>query len=429
MTARINDGTFDGTFNVPLKKYRHMPLTNTQVSQSKPQEKDYKLSDVSGLYLLVKKSGAKYWRMDYRINGKRPTLALGVYPAVSLKQARAARDVAKEQIAQGIDPSRKKKQDKLQARATAVNTFERVAREWHKSKADSDTWKEKHAIRVMTALEKRAFPFIGDIPLAEVTAPDVLAVLRKMESEGIGEATRRVKQWISDVFLFAIAEGRVMYNPVNGLEKALKPMPKVQHQKRLKVDELGGFMRDLEGYDGDLQTILGLKLIVFTFVRTSELRFAQWSEFDLDNALWEIPAEHMKMDEAHIVPLSHQAVEVLRQLQVLNGNHKHVLPSPVRRMKPISENTLIGAIYRLGYKSRTTVHGFRGVASTALNEAGFNKDVIERQLAHAERNKIRAAYNHAEYMQDRTKMMQWWADKVDSLVEGGNILYPNFGES
>ena len=406
-----------------------MPLTNTQVSQSKPRERDYKISDVSGLYLLVKKSGAKYWRMDYRINGKRPTLAIGVYPAISLKQARLARDRAKELVAQGIDPNTEKKKEKRLAKMRVSNTFEAVARDWHKSKSNGDRWKEKHSARVMTALERRVFPFIGDIPIVDVSAPDVLALLRKMESEGIGEGTRRVKQWVGDIFLYAIAEGRTMQNPAYGLEKALKPMPRVQHQKRLAISELGGFIRDLEQYDGDRQTILGFKLIILTFVRTSELRYAEWSEFDLDNAVWTIPPEHMKMEETHIVPLSRQAVEVLRELLILNGNHKYVLPSAVRRTKPISENTLLGTIYRMGYKGKTTVHGFRGTASTALNEAGFNKDVIERQLAHAERNRIRAAYNHAEYMQDRIKMMQWWADKVDSLVEGGNVLYPSFKQN
>ena len=406
-----------------------MPLTDTQIKKAKPDIKDRKLSDGGSLFVLVRSSGGKSWKYNYLFAGKQKTLSIGAYPAISLKQAREARDTAKELIAQGIDPSKEKKRAKLLAKAQAANTFEQVAREWHKSKAAGDRWKEKHAARVMTALERRVFPFIGDLPIADVTAPDVLAVLRKMEAEGIGEGTRRVKQWIGDVFLYAIAEGRVMHNPANGLEKALKPMPKVQHQKRLAISELGGFIRDLEQYDGDRQTILGFKLIILTFVRTSELRYAEWSEFDLDNAVWTIPPEHMKMEETHIVPLSRQAVEILRELYILNGRHKFVLPSAVRRTKPISENTLLGTIYRMGYKNKTTVHGFRGTASTALNEAGFNKDVIERQLAHAERNRIRAAYNHAEYMQDRIKMMQWWADKVDSLVEGGNVLYPSFKQS
>lgn len=398
--------------------------TDVQVRNLKAKDKNYKAPvDCGGLYLLVNTKGSKYWRYNYRLNGKQKTASLGTYPEVSLKEAKQAYWDIKKLVKQGIDPVREKRKAKQEA-SQASNTLEGMARAWHK--AQIDRWSPKHANRVISALEKRVFPYIGALPIAEVEAPDILDVLRKMEAEGLGDSTRRLKQHLGLIFTFAIAEGRLSFNPVNGLEHALKPTPEVQHRRYLKPSQLGHFMRHLDQYEGDIQTRLAIELIVYTFVRSGELRQAEWSEFDFDKALWTIPAEHMKMKDPHLVPLSKQAIAVLEQLKELNGDKKLILPSISRANKPISEGTMLGAIRRMGFHSNTTIHGFRSTASTALNEAGFNSDVIERQLSHMERNKIRAAYNHAQYIEKRTKMMQWWADKVDSLKADNNVIVGNF---
>lgn len=407
-----------------VKRGEATPLTDNKIKNTlKPKEANYKVGDGAGLYLLVKPNGSKYWRYDCSINGKRKTVSYGCYPEVSIKEAREAHAEARKLVKQGIDPVRERRKQKQRA-MQASNTLEGMARAWHK--AQLDRWSPKHANRVISALEKRVFPYIGALPIAEVEAPDILDVLRRMEAEGLGDSTRRLKQHLGLIFTFAIAEGRLSFNPVNGLEHALKPTPEVQHRRYLKPSQLGHFMRHLDQYEGDIQTRLAIELIIYTFVRSGELRQAEWSEFDFDKALWTIPAEHMKMKDPHLVPLSKQAIAVLEQLKELNGDKRLILPSISRANKPISEGTMLGAIRRMGFHSDTTIHGFRSTASTALNEAGFDSDVIERQLSHMERNKIRAAYNHAQYIDKRTTMMQWWADKVDSLKADNNVVLGNF---
>lgn len=402
-----------------------MKLNDTKAKNAKAKDKTYKLTDGGGMYLQVTTKGQKYWRLDYRYAGKRKTLALGVYPQTSLKEARSKREEAKALLIDGADPSIQKRRDKLNTQKANKNTFEQLALAWHKTK--KERWSKHHAERILKSFEKRIFPYIGLVPIEQITAPEILKILRKMEAEGLGEAIRRVKGNIERVFTFAIAEGKATQNPVSGLEKALMPQPKVKHNSYLKESEMPEFLKSLESYQGHLQIKLAFKLLMLTFVRTKELRLAKWSQFDLRKKQWLIPAEIMKMGEDHIVPLSDQAIQTLNELHELNGNYEHVFAGIRTPRKPMSENTMIYALYRMGYKSRATVHGFRATASTILNEHGFNRDWIERQLAHGERDEVRAAYNHADYLKERTKMMQWYSDKIDNLQDSSNVIVANFG--
>jgi integrase len=371
------------------------------------------------MYLLVK-TGGMYWRLDYRFNQKRKTLAIGVYPTISLKRARELRDKAKEGLANGFDPLEVKKEDKQQYLIESENSFEHVARRWHEGR--SEQWSEVHSRRILISFEKRTFPYIGKIAIGKVSPQDILKLLRKMENEGLGESTRRLKESIQRVFTFAIIEGLITQNPASNLEQVLKPKPKVEHQSYLKEDELPIFLKQLDDYDGHPVTLLALKMTMLTMVRTNELRNAKWSEIDWGKKEWHIPAERMKMNEAYIVPLSNQVLEILEEAKKYNRLNELIFEGITNARKPISQNTMIYAMYRLGYQSRATVHGFRSTASTILNEGGFRADVIERQLAHGDGNKIRAAYNHAQYMTERKEMLQWYADKIDSLRDEKNVI-------
>ncbi|PTB18250.1 integrase [Trinickia symbiotica] len=401
-----------------------MPLTDIAVRNAKPAPEPYKLTDGGGMYLHIHPNGSRYWRMAYRIAGKQKVFAIGVYPAVTLAEARQIRDDAKRLVKQGIDPVAERKRAAKQNADDRANTFEAIAREWHQTKQGS--WTASHAAKILNSLEADIFPALGDRPLTTVTAPDLLEALRVIEKRGALEVAGRVLQRCNAVFRFAIATGRGTYNPAADLRGALKT-PEKRHYAALGHAELPEFMRKLSEYDGDLQTRLALRLLALTFVRTGELRAAQWTEFDLDGAEWRIPAERMKMREAHIVPLSRQAVDVLRQLEAINGDGAYVLPSRNGRGACISENTVLYALYRMGYHSRATGHGFRATASTILNEMGFPPDWIERQLAHAERNKVRAAYNRAQYLVERRELMQVWADYLDSAASDRFVAPTEFG--
>jgi integrase len=390
-----------------------MPLTDAAVRAAKPREKAYKLADGQGMYLHITPSGAKYWRLKYRVDGKERVHAIGVYPTVSLLAARKAREVIKDQIRAGLDPSHEKRRVKIEAGLRRTNSFEAIAREWHEAKCQ--TWKASYADGVIALIEKELFPALGARPIAEITAPELLAVLRKIESRGAFEMSKKSMQLAGQVFRFGVATGRCERDPTPDLKGALKTR-KVKHMARVSEAELPELMRKIAAYDGELQTRLALQFMALTFVRTGEMRFAEWSEFDEAKAEWRIPAERMKMPSPHIVPLSTQALEVIRQLRELNGRWKWVFPSQSNTQKPISENTVLFALYRMGYHSRMTGHGFRGLASTILNENGFAADWIERQLAHSERNDVRAAYNHAQYLPERRRMMQWWSDYVIAAV-------------
>ncbi|MFM0566928.1 tyrosine-type recombinase/integrase [Paraburkholderia caledonica] len=384
-----------------------MPLTDVAARSAKPREKAYKLADGQGMYLEVMPNGSKYWRLKYRIDGKERRAALGVYPAVSLLAARKAREEIKEALRAGLDPSHEKKRATLERSLERQNSFEAVARDWHEHKKGS--WSEPHAVRVMKRMENELFPSLGARPIQQITAPEILAVIRTIEKRDALELSHRALQTAGEVFRFAIATGRAERDPTPDLKGALKTRT-VVHMKRVGESEVPELMRRIETYEGDIRTRLALKLMAFTFVRTVELRFLEEDEIDWKRKEWKIPAEKMKMRAPHIVPLSKQAQAVLRELIELKGNSRYLFSSSTNPNKTMSENTIIFALYRMGYHSRMTGHGFRGLASTILNEHGFNRDWIERQLAHTERDSVRAAYNHAEYLKDRHKMMQWWGD-------------------
>ena len=379
-----------------------------------------KLFDGDGLYLWVYADGRKYWRLRYRFDGKEKSLSLGVYPDVGLKEARTRRDVERKRLDNKLDPAVERQAEKRRKRLAAENSFEAVAREWFEKQVH--TWVSHHAADVRRRLETNLFPFIGARPIAEIDAPELLDAVRKIEARGAHDLAHRVLQVSGQVFRYGIATGRCARNPVPDLRGALKPHVK-KNQAAVRPEELPELLRKIATYDqnGDRQTQLALQLLALTFVRTSELIGAQWTEFDVDAALWVIPAARMKMDAEHVVPLSRQAIVILDELRTLAGGSRFVFPGR-NRDKSISNNTMLFALYRLGYKGKMTGHGFRAVASTILNEQGWRPDVIERQLAHQERNEVRGAYNRAEYLPERTKMMQAWADYLEVIASGAKVI-------
>jgi integrase len=395
-------------------------LTDPKIRQAKPADKPYKLSDGGGLFLLVKPSGSKLWRLKYRFGGKEKLLAIGSYDkGVSLKKAREERDKARNQLVEGIDPGASRKEEKQAERELIENTFRAIALNW--AETYGARWTESHRARVITSLEADAFPALGDLPIKEVTPPMVLEVIRAVESRGALDVASRVLQRTNSIFRYAIQTGRTVYNPAVDMKGVLKTR-KVEHRTAISRDELPNFLKQLDSYSGDPITKLALRLIILTFVRTGELRGASWEEFDVDQAEWRIPAERMKMRSPHIVPLSPQALAVIEELRLLTGQFDLVFPSQRDQQRPISENTLLYALYRLGYHKRATVHGFRALASTILNETGFRPDVIERQLAHVERNKVRAAYHRSEYLEERQKMMDWWGSCIESMANKQKVV-------
>jgi integrase len=399
-------------------------LTDITIRNAKPKDKPYKLSDAKGMYLLIKPNGGKYWRLKYRFTNKENHLALGVYPEVTLNMARDKRDEARKVLANGVNPSQAKKDIKRQKLLSAANSFEALAREWHANQ--SLKWTENHAMKAMRRLEADVFPMLGARAVNEITAPELLSVIRQVEKRGALELSHRVLQMVGQIFRYGIVTGCAQRDIAADLRGALK-VRKKQHYASLKPTELPEFIKKLEEYDGDLQTKLGLKLLMLTFVRTGELRAAKWEEIDFEKKEWRIPAERMKMREMHIVPLAKQVLALLKALQAINSHSEYLFPNRNRPTTFISENTLLYAIYRMGYHSRATGHGFRATASTVLNEHGFRSDVIERQLAHAERDDVRASYNYAQYLPERHKMMQWWGDYLEAAANSGKVIVGNFG--
>jgi integrase len=389
-----------------------MPLTVTAVRAAKPQEKPYRLTDEKGLRLDVSPSGGKYWRFKYRFLGKEKLLALGVFPAVSLADARDARDDARKLLAKDIDPGEQKKIVKRAALVAAANSFEAVALEWlDKSKVK---WTPRYATVVENRIRGDLFPAMGKRPIAQITAQELLAVLRKMEARGVRETTHRARQDSSHIFRYAIATGKAERDVAADVKGALKPVVTAHHPSITDPEGIGALIRAIEGYEGSFITKSALLLAPRVFVRPGELRKAEWEEFDLDGAEWRIPAAKMKMRAVHIVPLSTQAVAILRALHDVTGPKGYVFPGVRGRGRPMSENTINAALRRLGYASdEMTGHGFRSLASTILNEQGYNRDAIERQLAHSERNDVRAAYNYAEFLPERRKMMQEFSAWLD----------------
>lgn len=400
-----------------------MPLTDTHIRNSKPKARAYKLGDGGGLYLLVKPNGARYWRLDYRFSGKRRTLAIGVYPLVTLSGARARREEARVCLAQNVDPGLAKKQSQRATKFANENTFEGIAREW------IDNQRNRLSVRyrslLLSGLEADILPHIGPRPIGDIDAPELLDALRKVEQRGAIETAGRLRQICGQVFRYAIATGRAKRDPSVDLRGALRPKGRPRGHKAMALDEVPSFLAKLKVYDGAPNTRLALRLMVLTFTRTLELRAARWSEFEnLEgiDPVWRIPAERMKMKREHLVPLAPQAVAIVQELRSLSGseNSPFLFPSPSREGY-MSNNTMLFALYRMGYHGRATVHGFRAMASTALNEMGFRPDVVERQLAHEEQNAVRAAYNRAEYLGERRAMMVHWADYLDALASG-NVL-------
>lgn len=387
-----------------------MSLSETKARNAKPRSRPYKIADGEGLFLLVTPSGSKYWRMRYFVGGKEKLLALGVYPEVGLADAREKRAQARKALAAGNDPGEVKKEAKRQDGIKRTNAFEMIATEWFQLRKDE--WAASYSDRLHRQIKRHILPKLGNRPVAEITASEVLAMLRVIEGRGTLETAHRMKQVTGQIFMYAIATQRAERNPVPDLDGALKT-PEVKHQPSLNEAELPELLGKLEAYDGGLVTKLALRLLLLTFVRSNEQRGAQWPEFNWDKAEWRIPPERMKMKMLHIVPLSRQAVAVLRELEKLTGKRPYVFPNEHNPSTFMSENTMLYALYRMGYHGRATGHGFRSTASTILNENGFRPDVIERQLAHVERNKVRAAYNHAQYLPERREMMQWWANFLD----------------
>lgn len=382
-----------------------MPLSDAACRNAKGRDKPYKLADGEGLYLQVQPNGTRAWRLAYRFGGKQKTLALGVYPHVSMADARERRAAAKRDLAAGRDPGEQKK-----IRKESETTFETIARAWHANAKDG--WVPAHAERVLSRIERDVLPFLGARQIGEIEAPEILTVLRRVEERGALDISKRLRQSIGAVFRFAIAEGKASRNPAADLADALKPKSKVKHFASLRAADIPEFLGRLAQYDGEHQTRLAILFTLHTFVRTSEARFACWSEFeDLDGAapLWRIPKERMKMGREHLVPLTPQVVAILQELRALAGGSDFLFQSRGRE-GVMSQNTMIFGLYRLGYHSKLTVHGFRGTASTILNEAGFAPDWIERQLAHVEGNDVRAAYNAAEWLPGRREMMAWWSN-------------------
>jgi integrase len=395
-------------------------LTDTAVRNAKPRDKPYKISDSAGLYLLVRSTG-KYWRMDYRFAGKRKTLALGVYPGVSLSAARKKRDEAKEHLAKDTDPSLIKAIKKQVAHHAAENTFQAIAMEWHAK--NIHTWAASTAHNIKRYLEKDIFPWLGNRAIQDIGAPDLLAVLRKIESRGAHEKAQRCREYAGRVFRYAIATGRAERDPSGDLRGALTPVKVKHHASITEPKAIGALLRSIYDFNGSFITKCALQLAPLVFVRPGELRHAEWQEIHLEKAEWRIPGHKMKMRELHIVPLSQQAIEILLSIRPLTGNGKYIFPSIRSTSRPMSENTVNGALRRLGYeKDEMTGHGFRSMASTLLHEHGWPHEAIERQLAHAERNKVSAAYNFAEHLPKRKEMMQWWANHLYELAASDNIM-------
>ncbi len=379
-----------------------------------------KLHDGDGLYLWVYLDGRKYWRLRYWQADKEKSLSVGVYPKVTLSDARKKRDELHKQLQADLDPSAERKATNLRKKLANVNSFEAVALEWYNKQLH--TWVEHHASDVKRRLESNIFPTLGKRPIDQINALELLETIRKIEARGAYDLAHRVLQVCGQVFRYGIATGRCTRNLSTDLRGALTPHVK-KHQSAVRPEELPELLRAIAKYDetGDKQTRLALQLLAQTFVRTNELIGAEWTEFDLDNALWIIPAGRMKMKAEHVVPLARQALAILSELKEISGGSRFVFPGR-NRDKPISNNTMLFALYRMGYKGKMTGHGFRAVASTILNETGFKPDVIERQLAHCERNEVRGAYNRAEYLPERKRMMQHWADYLGSIESGAKVV-------
>ena len=413
---------------------RHLIKTDVTIRNTKPTDKTQRINDGDGLYLLIKPNGAKWWRMDYSISGNRKTLSVGVYPDTGLKDARNRADEARRLIATGIDPSDVRKTNKAQQAKVleadrriaeglpAVDSFEEVAREWFIK--FSKEWASSHADKIIRRLERDIFPWIGKQPIASITAPELLSALRRIESRGAIETAHRAHQNCGQIFRYAIATGRAERDPSPDLRGALPSVKQTHHAAITDPKGIGGLLRAIDSYQGYFVTKCALHLAPLVFVRPGELRNAEWTEIDLDRAEWNIPAQRMKMREPHLVPLSTQAVGILCELHSLTGQDRYVFPGARTNGRPMSDNAILAALRRMGFaKDEMSGHGFRAMARTILDEVlGVRPDFIEHQLAHAVRDPNGRAYNRTAHLPERRKMMQQWADYLDKLKSGAEII-------
>jgi integrase len=396
-----------------------MKLTDTRIRSLKPTPgKAEKHADGGGLFLFVTKAGAKSWRLAYRFHGKHKLLTIGPYPLIGLKDARERREAAKKLLLAGIDPAAEKQAAKAAARIEATgenpNSFETLAREWYETKTEHYT--AKHRAKILYRLEKLLFPVFGKKTIREVEAQEILTAARAVEKRGHRETAHRLVQLAGQVFRYAIAIGKARYNVAGDLKDALKPVHAQHRATVIDARKIGALLRALDEYQGHYPVVCALRIMPYVFVRSGELRCATWDEFDFERSEWKIPAERMKMRSPHVVPLARQVVEILQELRLYSGNGRYLFPSAISATRPISDMAMLTAIRRMGYgKEELSIHGFRSMASTLLNEQGYNRDWIERQLAHSEKDGVRAAYNYAEYLTERRKMMQDWADYLTKL--------------
>ncbi|MFP3801799.1 tyrosine-type recombinase/integrase [Paraburkholderia sp. SIMBA_027] len=406
-----------------------MALTDIALRNARPAEKDQKLFDGNGLFLLIKPSGQRYWRLKYRFAGKEKLLALGVYPEVTLAIARKKRDDAREKLAAGIDPGESRKAEKRTRLLNAENSFEAIAREWHSKYAPS--WSESHADRILRRLEVDAFPWIGSKPIANLTPPDVLDILRRVEKRGALETAHRLRGNVGQVCRYAVATGRAERDVTVDLRGALPPTDTEHMAAITDPHRVADLLRDIDGYRGSFVVTCALKLSPMLFQRPGELRYAAWEEFDLDAGTWEIPGTRMKRRKkakatggAHIVPLPKQAVDILRELHALTGGDHYLFPSIRSRSRPMSENTINSALRRLGYDGETmTGHGFRATARTIMVERlRIAAEIVEAQLAHAVKDPLGRAYDRTSFLEQRREMMQKWADYLDQIKAGATII-------
>ncbi len=395
-------------------------LTDSAIRKAKPVDKPQRLFDGGGLYLEVSPAGGKLWRLKYRINGKEKRLALGTYPDTGLADARDKRDAARKLLAAGIDPGEHRKAEKAAGKERAANSFEVIAREW----LGKQTWVEHYRVKVEAWMNNDVYPYIGGRPVAELAAPEFLAVGRRIEERGAVESAHRVLQTCGQIMRYAIATGRAERNPVADLKGALAAPPERHHAAIIDPAELGGLLRAIEGYSGDVTTRAALKLSALLFVRPGELRHAEWAEIDLDAGEWNIPAGKMKMRQPHLVPLCEQAVVILRELHPLTGRGQYVFPGGRSPRRPMSNNAINAALRRMGYGTDAmTAHGFRATARTILDEVlGYRVDYIEHQLAHAVKDPNGRAYNRTAHLPERRKMMQGWANYLDGLRVDANVV-------
>ncbi|HYW02739.1 MAG TPA: integrase arm-type DNA-binding domain-containing protein [Gammaproteobacteria bacterium] len=399
-----------------------MPLSAARIDNAKPRDRNYRLTDGRGLYLEISPRGGKWWRFKYRFNGKEKRIALGTYPEVSLKKARDRREEARSMIADGVDPAANRRALREARAEAAANSFEKIAREWHR--LNESKWTSRHADRVLSRLKNEVFPWIGSRPVSEIEAPELLRCLRRIEDRGAVYTAHRVRSLCSQVFRYAIVTSRASRDPAADLIGALKPHKTKHYATITDPRQIGALLRAIDGYHGTFVVRSALKLAPLVFMRPGNLRSARWSEIDFQAAEWRVPVERMKSDRQHIVPLSRQALAILRDLHPkTSGEGDFVFPNRDHRDSCMSENTINGALHRLGYsKEDLTGHGLRHMASTMLHERGWASEAIERQLAHVDKNKTRATYNYAEYLPERREMMQAWADFLDELRDGAAAM-------